>query len=176
EPQLVSTMVLQERKAPRQTYVMLGGDFTRKGASVSPGVPAVLHQLRAATVRERDGDRSLTVAALNRLDLARWLVDPKNPLTARVAVNRFWQHYFGLGLVETENDFGTQGTPPSHPELLDWLASEFLRGKWSLKELHRMIVTSATYRQSSRARPELAVLDPRHPLLALIPRLPPEAA
>jgi hypothetical protein len=120
---------------------------------VSPGVPAVLHPLPEA-------------AKPNRLDLARWLVDPKNPLTARVIMNRFWVHLFGLGLVETENDFGTQGIPPSHPELLDWLATEFVARDWSLKAMHRLIVTSAVYRQSSRARPELALVDPRNRLLA----------
>jgi hypothetical protein len=92
-------------------------------------------------------------------------------LTARVTVNRIWQQYFGTGIVETENDFGTQGTPPSHPELLDWLADEFVRRGWSLKDLHRLIVTSATYRQSSRARPDLATLDPRNRLLARQGRL-----
>ena len=109
------------------------------------------------------------------------MVDPANPLTARVTVNRLWQGHFGLGLVETDNDFGTQGTPPSHPELLDWLASEFINPKseirnpkspaWSLKAMHKLIVTSATYRQSSKARPELATADPRNRLLARMPRL-----
>jgi hypothetical protein len=107
--------------------------------------------------------------------LARWLVDSRNPLTARVVVNRLWQHYFGLGLVETDNDFGTQGTPPSHPELLDWLATEFVRQGWSLKAMHRLIVTSATYRQSSKARPELTAVDARNRLLARQVRLRLEA-
>jgi hypothetical protein len=111
----------------------------------------------------------------DRLDLARWLVEPRNPLTARVTVNRLWMHHFGLGLVETENDFGTQGTPPSHPELLDWLATEFVRRGWSMKAMHRLIVTSATYRQASRARPDLATLDPRNRLLARQSRLRLEA-
>src|SRR5262249_51192374 len=106
------------------------------------------------------------LATANRLDLARWLVDPSNPLTARVTVNRLWQQYFGTGLVETENDFGSQGGLPSHPELLDWLATEFMAGRWDLKAMHRLIVTSATYRQSSKARPELAVRDPGNRLLA----------
>jgi hypothetical protein len=98
-------------------------------------------------------------------------VDRKNPLTARVAANRYWQGYFGTGLVETENDFGTQGTPPSHPELLDYLAAEFMEGGWRMKAMHRLLVTSATYRQSSRARPDLATLDPRNRLLARQNRL-----
>jgi hypothetical protein len=151
-PKVVTTLVVHERAQPRRTNIHLGGDFLRKGAEVSPAVPAVLNPLPAGKP--------------NRLDLARWLVDRRNPLTSRVMVNRFWQHYFGIGLVETENDFGTQGTLPSHPELLDWLATEFMGRQWSMKALHRLIVTSATYRQSSRARPELATLDPRNRLLA----------
>ncbi len=160
EPQLPTTMVMQERKTPRTTHVLLGGDFTRKGAPVTPGTPAALPSPEKASTR---------------LDLARWLVDPKNPLTARVTVNRMWQVYFGLGLVETENDFGTQGTPPSHPELLDWLATEFVRQGWSLKAMHRLIVTSAVYRQASKARPELATVDARNRLLARQARLRLEA-
>jgi hypothetical protein len=107
----------------------------------------------------------------NRLDLARWLFQPDHPLTARVMVNRVWQQYFGRGLVETENDFGTQGLAPSHPALLDFLANEFVAQKWSMKALHRLIVTSATYRQSSRARPDLHVVDPVNQLLAHQSRL-----
>jgi mono/diheme cytochrome c family protein len=157
EPVVITTLVMQERKTPRETHVHLGGDFLRKGARVSPGVPDALPPLRAKSP--------------NRLDLARWLVDPKNPLTPRVTVNRLWERYFGLGIVETENDFGTQGTPPSHPELLDWLASELVARGWSLKAMHRLIVTSATYRQSSHARPDLAVIDPRNRLVARQARL-----
>jgi uncharacterized protein DUF1553 len=124
--------------------------------------------------------------APNRLDLARWIVSPNNPLTARVIVNRIWQQYFGRGIVETENDFGTQGIPPSHPELLDWLACEFMRPldrdeakrsngetddgatprSWSLKHIHRLVVTSAAYRQSSKARPDLRDLDPNNKWIA----------
>jgi hypothetical protein len=158
EPQIVSPRVVQERKQPRMTYVMLGGDFTRHGATVAPGVPATLNPLPA-------------VEKPSRLDLARWLVTPENPLTARVTVNRLWQNYFGLGLVETENDFGTQGTPPSHPELLDWLATEFQARRWSLKAMHRLIVTSAAYREATRHRPELAADDARNRLLARQARL-----
>jgi len=111
----------------------------------------------------------------NRLDLARWLVDPQHPLTARVTVNRIWQRYFGRGLVETENDFGVQGTPPTHPQLLDGLASEFIREGWSLKALHRLIVTSHTYRQSSHRRPEVETVDPQNKLLGRQLRLRLEA-
>jgi mono/diheme cytochrome c family protein len=164
EPVITTSLVMQERQTPRQTYIHLGGDFLRKGTPVSPDVPAVLPPLPARAE-----------GTPNRLDLARWLVDPRNPLTARVAVNRYWQHYFGLGLVETENDFGTQGSPPSHPELLDWLATEFVRQGWSMKAMHRLIVTSAVYRQASKGRPELAVVDPRNRLLARQARLRLEA-
>ena len=140
---------------PRETFVHLGGDFTRKGERVEPGVPAVLPALEGAS----PGNRA------DRMDLARWLVDRRNPLTARVAVNRIWQAYFGRGLVETDNDFGTQGSPPSHPELLDWLACELMDRGWSLKAIHRLIVGSATYRQASRLRPECQAIDPENRLL-----------
>jgi mono/diheme cytochrome c family protein len=175
EPDVTSTLVLKERATPRETHVLLGGDFTRPGVAVQPGVPGLFGEPGASAtggplVADAPGSPKTT-----RLDLARWLVDPANPLTARVTVNRFWQGHFGGGLVETENDFGTQGTPPSHPELLDWLASEFVRQGWSMKALHRLIVTSATYRQSSRARPDLAQRDPRNRLLARMPRLRLEA-
>jgi hypothetical protein len=162
EPKLKSTMIMRERTEPRETYIHLGGDFLRKGVTVKPDVPKVLPPLAA-------GNQP------NRLDLARWLVDRRNPLTARVTVNRIWQRLFGRGLVETENDFGTQGTPPSHPELLDWLASEFVQNGWSQKRLIRLIVTSSTYRQSSRHRPELAEKDPNNVLLARQNRLRLEA-
>ncbi|MCS6852560.1 MAG: PSD1 and planctomycete cytochrome C domain-containing protein [Gemmataceae bacterium] len=161
EPNIVTTLVMQERTNPRMTNVLIQGDFTRKGVEVKPGVPAVLHPLRGP--------------AKNRLDLARWIVDPANPLTPRVTVNRFWQAFFGIGLVETENDFGTQGTPPSHPDLLDWLATEFIARQWSMKAMHRLIVTSATYRQASKHRPELLTVDPRNRLLARQNRLRLEA-
>ncbi len=118
------------------------------------GVPAFLPPLSTKTLRP------------TRLDLARWLFDPANPLTARVTVNRMWQHFFGMGLVDTENDFGMQGSPPTHPELLDWLSSEFEHRGWSRKSLHRLIVTSATYRQSSFLRDDLRERDPNNRLLA----------
>jgi hypothetical protein len=161
----VATMVMEERKTPRESHVLLGGDFTRPGALVTPDTFAALPPMPK---RAEPGEP-------NRLDLARWLVSPENPLTARVTVNRIWGVYFGVGIVETENDFGTQGTPPSHPELLDWLAAEFVEQGWSLKALHRRIVTSATYRQSSAARPDLEATDPRNRFLARQGRLRLEA-
>ena len=158
EPKLPSTLVMKELPEPREAYIHLGGEFTRRGDPVQPDVPAVLPPLKA---RSRP----------DRMDLARWLVDPAHPLTARVTVNRIWQRYFGAGLVETENDFGTQGSLPSHPALLDWLASELIRKDWSLKAMHRLIVTSAAYRQSSRHREDAARLDPDNRLLARQHRL-----
>ncbi|MEO8426585.1 MAG: DUF1549 and DUF1553 domain-containing protein [Verrucomicrobiota bacterium] len=166
QPKLNVTLVMKERSEPRETFVMVKGDFTRRGETVEAGVPAVLGELRRSEVSvlqgdSRRSDESSAVArserapkrpegrALNRLDLARWLVSPENPLTARVIMNRVWQVYFGKGIVETENDFGRMGSPPSHPELLDWLATEFMERGWSLKAMHRSIVTSATYRQQS---------------------------
>ncbi len=162
-PRAITTMVVRERPTPRPTRLFIQGDFTRLGDPVAPGVPKVLPPLPSGP------------SAPTRLDLARWLVDPRNPLTARVAVNRIWQAYFGRGLVETENDFGTQGTPPSDPELLDWLATEFAGNGWGVKAIHRLIVTSATYRQSSRVRPDLARVDPDNRKLARQSRLRLEA-
>ncbi|HTL29634.1 MAG TPA: DUF1549 and DUF1553 domain-containing protein, partial [Tepidisphaeraceae bacterium] len=153
----VSTMVMAERKEPRKTTILIKGDFTRPSDEVQPGVPSILPPLNAWKP--------------NRLDLARWIVDPQNPLTARVTVNRIWQEYFGHGIVETENDFGSQGAQPSNPELLDYLATELIANKWSLKHIHRLIVTSATYQQSSNARPELDNVDPYNHLLARQSRL-----
>src|SRR5262249_41101254 len=166
DPQIVTTMVMQERATPRETHLLIAGDFTRKGVAGSPGVPPNPTGL---------GENAKPQAAPTRLDFARWLVNSSNPLTARVTVNRYWQHFFGLGIVETENDFGTQGTPPTHPELLDWLAAEFMQQGWRIKAMHRLIVTSATYRQASKARPELATLDARNRLLARQSRLRLEA-
>jgi hypothetical protein len=158
EPRITSTMVLEERAKPRESYVFVKGDFTRKGDPVTPAGLRVLNPMP-----EKNGP--------NRLDLARWIVDPQNPLAARVQVNRIWQQYFGRGLVETENDFGTQGSQPTHPELLDWLATELIAQKWGQKAMHRLIVTSATYRQSSKVRPELANIDANNRLLARQSRL-----
>jgi hypothetical protein len=162
EPKVPSTLVMRELPKPREAFVQIGGDFLRKGVSVSPGVPAILPPLE-------------TTGTPNRLDLARWLVDRRNPLTARVTVNRIWQHYFGKGLVATDNDFGVQGSPPTHPELLDWLANEFMERGWSQKQLHKLIVSSATYRQDSRHRPDLAAVDPDNSWLGRQQRLRLEA-
>jgi hypothetical protein len=142
------TLVLEQRKEPRTTTVYIKGDFTRPSDEVSPGTPAVLHPFTP-------GDE-----LPDRLDLANWIVDKENPLTSRVIVNRVWQQFFGLGLVETENDFGLQGTVPSHPELLDWLAVDWLEQGWSLKQLLRSIATSHVYRQSSNQQDVTRELDP----------------
>jgi hypothetical protein len=155
----VTTLVMKELPKPRKTTILIKGDFTRPADEVTPGTPGVLHPFKS------------TPHQPNRLDLAKWIVSPENPLTARVIVNRIWQQYFGRGLVETENDFGMQGTTPSHPELLDWLATELLAKKWSLKDIHRLIVTSNTYRQSSSNRPDLREKDPGNYLLARQSRL-----
>lgn len=159
ESSITTTLAMAERSEPRPTTIHVRGDFLRPGAPVEPGVPEVLPPL------DEVGPRA------TRLDFARWLVDGRNPLTARVTVNRIWQQYFGLGIVATENDFGTQGELPTHPELLDWLAAEFVQIGWSQKSLHRLIVTSATYRQSSRFRPELLAVDGDNKLLARQARL-----
>ncbi|MBK8040232.1 MAG: PSD1 domain-containing protein [Verrucomicrobiaceae bacterium] len=154
-----TTLVMKETAKPRKTTVFIKGDFTRPDVEVQPGTPAVLHPFETTSKQP------------NRLDLAKWITSPKNPLTARVIVNRVWQQYFGRGIVETENDFGSQGTLPSHLELIDWLATEFMAKKWSLKELHKLIVTSKTYRQSSANRPDLIEKDPQNYLLARQSRL-----
>ena len=158
EPDIPSTLVMRELPKPRPTHVLLGGEFLNKGIPVEPGTPAALPPLPRQDV-------------YNRVDLARWLVSEKNPLTPRVTMNRMWQRYFGRGIVETENDFGTQGTLPTHPGLLDWLSAEFIQQRWSLKAMHRLILTSAAYRQSSAHRTDTTAKDPRNDLLARQNRL-----
>jgi hypothetical protein len=155
---LPTVMVMQERETPRETFLLLRGAYDKPGDKVTPGVPAILPSLPRGYPN-------------NRLGFARWLIDPSNPLTARVAVNRFWQMYFGTGLVKTVEDFGSQGEWPSHPELLDWLATEFVRTGWDVKAMQKLIVTSAAYRQSSKATSELLQKDPENRLLARAPRL-----
>jgi hypothetical protein len=148
-----TSMVMREAAEPRETHILGRGDYRNLGERVTPAVPAVLPPLAKDS-------------PANRLGLARWLVDPTHPLTARVAVNRYWQMYFGYGLVKTSEDFGSQGEAPSHPELLDWLATEFIRTGWDVKAMQRLIVNSAAYRQSSAASPDLIEKDPENRLLA----------
>jgi len=184
EARPITTLVMKANSKPRETFMLIKGDFTRPGAGVAPGVLEVLHPFHSPRSAAPPGATNAAGGAPpSRLDLAQWLVEPENPLTARVMVNRMWQEYFGRGLVETENDFGTQGSPPTHPELLDWLAMEFMQpgpepaasggtaAAWSMKHLHQLIVTSAAYRQSSQVRPELADLDANNRWLARQTRL-----
>jgi hypothetical protein len=159
-----STMVMRDLPQPRETHVLIRGDFLRPGDPVKPDAPAFLPEMPQA---EHSADASGDSHPIRtRLDLARWLVRGDHPLTARVTVNRIWMRLFGRGLVETENDFGLQGTPPTHPELLDWLSAEFMERGWSRKQLIRLIVCSATYRQSSAMRPDVERIDPLNKLLA----------
>ena len=156
-PALTQAYTIAESPRPPQTHILIRGDYRRPGRLVKPAAPQALPPLG---VGEND-----------RLSLARWLVSPENPLTARVAVNRIWQQHFGTGLVATPEDFGTRGERPSHPELLDWLAVEFMESGWDLKAVHRLIVTSSTYRQKSDVRPLVANIDPDNRLLARQSRL-----
>ncbi|MEO8129807.1 MAG: DUF1553 domain-containing protein, partial [Bryobacteraceae bacterium] len=156
-PEGTSQLVLKQREQPRQTHILKRGDFLQPDRVVRPGVPAFLNPLPAG-------------APPNRLTFANWLVDRKSPTTARSIVNRVWQSYFGTGLVATTENLGTQCDPPSHPELLDWLAVQFMDDGWSLKKLHRLIVMSSVYRQSSDATLELGEKDPANRLLARGPR------
>lgn len=150
------TLVMDEGK-PRDTFILRRGVFDQPGEKVTAATPAALPPMPVDLPR-------------NRLGLARWLVAPTNPLPARVTVNRFWQMLFGTGLVRTAEDFGSQGEPPSHPELLDWLASEFISSGWDMKSMLRLLVTSATYRQSSKLTPAAHKRDPENRLLARGPR------
>ncbi|MEQ1859992.1 MAG: PSD1 and planctomycete cytochrome C domain-containing protein [Chthoniobacteraceae bacterium] len=164
DPTTKAQTLAETGKDRRETYVHLAGSYTRRGPNV---VPVGLSALPSMPAPEK--------GEATRLDLARWLVSPKNPLTSRVAVNLVWSKLFGTGIVSTPDDFGATGESPSHPELLDWLAAEFMRGGWSRKKLIRLIVTSATYRQSSAHRAELTDLDPLNHLLARQNRLRLEA-
>jgi hypothetical protein len=160
----IQTPILQELAADKQrvTQIHLRGNFLTKGETVTAAIPAAFPALPAR-------------APSNRLGVTEWLTNPNHPLTARVAVNRFWSQFFGIGIVETQEDFGIQGMPPSHPELLDWLATEFILQGWSMKQLCKTIVMSATYRQSSRVTPELLEKDRFNRLLARGPRFRLEA-
>ncbi|MEW6304648.1 MAG: PSD1 and planctomycete cytochrome C domain-containing protein [Verrucomicrobiota bacterium] len=156
-PEGATSLALLMREEPRDTRVLRRGDWLKPTKHVETGVPAFLHSL------PKDADNS-------RLTFARWLADPRSPTTARVFVNRIWQAYFGMGIVGTPEDFGMQADAPSHPELLDWLACEFMDHGWSIKHMHRLIVNSATYRQSSKVSEELYARDPYNRLLARGPR------
>ncbi len=156
-PRAATTLVMRERPARRATHLFVRGDFTKPGPLVEPSTPGILPPLDKLEP--------------TRLDLARWLVDDASFVTARVTVNRWWQRFFGVGLVETEDDFGTRGSPPSHPALLDWLAGQFIARGWSMKEMHRLIVSSSTYRQSSNPGTDLSERDPTNRLLSHQSRL-----
>jgi hypothetical protein len=168
DPDVADLMIMQDLAKPRTNYLLIRGDYTRPDEKTGPLQPGVITAVNAAF---HDPQTEFH----NRLDLARWLVNPENPLTPRVTMNRVWMHYFGRGIVETDEDFGTQGSGPTNPELLDWLARELIQQHWSMKAMHRLIVTSATYRQSSKARPDLAEKDPRNILLARQERVRVEA-
>lgn len=157
EGQFPKTLVMHEMEQPRQAHILVRGQYDQPGEAVSPGVPASLPSLPSEV-------------PTNRLGLAKWLVSEDHPLTARVTVNRIWQQYFGTGIVATSEDFGSQGEWPSHPQLLDWLAVEFVASGWNVKALHRKIVYSATYRQSARATAEKLKRDPYNRLLSRGPR------
>ena len=153
EKSIPTTMVMKEMAERRPAYLLIRGDFQQRDKQVEPNVPAIFPPLPTDQPR-------------NRLGLAHWLTDANNPLVARVAVNRLWKQLFGAGLVSTMEDFGVRGEHPSHPELLDWLATEFLRTDWDVKALQKKIVMSSAYRQSSRYRPDAAKVDPYNRLLA----------
>ncbi|HMF19009.1 MAG TPA: DUF1553 domain-containing protein, partial [Gemmataceae bacterium] len=157
DKQIPTTLVFKERKEIRPAYFLKRGEYDKKGDEVTRETPGFLPPLPKNAPR-------------NRLGFARWLVDPKQPLTARVAVNRFWQQFFGTGLVKTAEDFGSQGDAPSHPELLDWLAVQFIEDGWDVHKLVKRIVTSAAYRQSSKVTKDRLAKDPHNRLLSRGPR------
>jgi hypothetical protein len=156
--EVAAVPVMRERSKPRETFIHLRGSFLSPGDKVLPAAPAIL--VAAGEAQPQD-----------RLEFASWLVDGRNPLVARVVVNRFWQSYFGEGLVRTPDDFGSQGAPPTHPALLDWLANTFVESGWDMKKMNRLIVTSATYRQSANVSPALAECDTNNQLIARMPRV-----
>ncbi|MEO0414884.1 MAG: DUF1553 domain-containing protein, partial [Verrucomicrobiota bacterium] len=155
--QTVKVMVMQDMEKPRDTFILEGGLYNQRGEKVNAAIPAVFGNLPQQ-------------GKINRLSLAQWLVDGQNPLTARVTVNRLWQMFFGTGLVKTSEDFGVQGERPSHPELLDWLAAEFVDSGWDVQHIIRLIVSSNTYQQSSQVTPDHLAKDSDNRLLARSPR------
>ncbi len=158
--QMPRSFIFNDTPTPRDSFVMMRGQYNKPAEKVEPGTPAILPPLKKANPKGR----------ATRLDLARWMVEPDHPLTARVAVNRYWQQFFGVGLVKTSYDFGSQGEMPSHPELMDWLAVRFRTSGWDRNALIRLMVTSTTFRQSSRVTPELYTRDPQNRLYARGPR------
>lgn len=153
-----STLVMVEQDKARETHVMLRGQYLNPGDKINPDTPSILHPMKKSLPR-------------NRLGFSKWLTDPTNPLIGRVTVNRWWAEFMGYGIVATEEDFGTQAEPPTHPQLLDWLAVEFVEHGWSMKHIHKLIVMSATYRQSSRLNTELLKKDAANKFYARAPRL-----
>ena len=154
---LTTTLVMQEREEPRGAYVLARGEYENREEQVYPQTPAILSAMPED-------------AAPNRLGFAKWLLSPEHPLTARVAINRYWQDIFGTGIVKTAEDFGTQGTPPVHPELLDWLATEFIASGWDVQTMLKLMLTSSTYRQSAQVTPEKLARDADNMLLSRAPR------
>ena len=157
DEKIAATLIMRDLDKKRPAHIMARGQYDKPAEQVEPAVPAIFSQLK-------------TEGAATRLDLAKWMVSPDHPLTSRVIANRFWQQFFGMGIVKTSGDFGVQGDSPSHPELLDWLAVDFRENGWDVKKLVRTLVTSATYRQDSRATPALLEADPENRLFARGPR------
>src|SRR5205814_8589377 len=158
EESIPTVMIMEEMPEPRETHILIRGQYDKPGEKVSPGLPKLFGEVPAG-------------APMNRLGLAQWMVKKDNPLTARVAVNRYWEKFFGMGLVKTSENFGSQADWPSHPELLDWLATEFMRTGWNVKGMQKLILMSATYRQSSKVTKTVLDRDPENLLLTRGARL-----